>query len=129
MMAGRTLLITNDFPPRAGGIQQFVYNLAVRSAPGSLVAYASRWKDWEKFDAEAPFVLVGMTFLAPALTAHGLPGVLLQKLIQRGACMLDGDAAVDVDVPPDAACTQFPANESREPARTRLAWIGARHSA
>jgi phosphatidylinositol alpha-1,6-mannosyltransferase len=58
MMAGRTLLITNDFPPRAGGIQQFVYNLAVRSAPGSLVAYASRWKDWEKFDAEAPFPVI-----------------------------------------------------------------------
>lgn len=79
----------------------------------------------DSFDAEAPFVLDGMTFLAPALTAHGLPGVLLQKLIQRGARMLDGDAAVGVDVPPDAACTQFPANESREPARTRLAWIGA----
>ena len=58
MSAGRTLLVTNDFPPRAGGIQQFVHNLAVRRPPGSLVVYASRWKGWEKFDAEAPFPVI-----------------------------------------------------------------------
>jgi phosphatidylinositol alpha-1,6-mannosyltransferase len=40
---GRTLLITNDFPPRPGGIQQFVHNLAVRRPAGSLVVYASTW--------------------------------------------------------------------------------------
>ena len=55
---GRTLLVTNDFPPRAGGIQQFVHNLAVRRPPGSLVVYASRWKGWEKFDAEQPFPVI-----------------------------------------------------------------------
>jgi phosphatidylinositol alpha-1,6-mannosyltransferase len=54
----RTLLITNDFPPRPGGIQQFVHNLAVRQAPGSLVVYASRHQGWEKFDAEQPFPVV-----------------------------------------------------------------------
>ena len=37
----RTLLITNDFPPRPGGIQSFVHNLAVRQPPGSVVVYAS----------------------------------------------------------------------------------------
>lgn len=56
--AGRTLLITNDFPPRAGGIQQFVHNLAVRQPSGSLVVYASRWKGWEKFDADQPFPVI-----------------------------------------------------------------------
>ena len=55
---GRTLLITNDFPPRPGGIQQFVYNLAVRQPPGSIVVYTSRWKGWEAFDAEQPFPVV-----------------------------------------------------------------------
>ena len=54
----KTLLVTNDFPPRAGGIQQFVHNLAVRHPPGSLVVYASRWKGWEKFDAEQPFPVI-----------------------------------------------------------------------
>jgi len=55
---GRTLLITNDFPPRPGGIQQFVNNLAVRQPPGSIVVYTSRWKGWEAFDAEQPFPVV-----------------------------------------------------------------------
>lgn len=55
---GRTLLVTNDFPPRAGGIQQFVHNLAVRLPAGSLVAYASTWKGAGKFDAEQPFEVI-----------------------------------------------------------------------
>ena len=55
---GRTLLVTNDFPPRPGGIQQFVHNLAVRQPAGSLVVYASTWKGAAKFDAEQPFEVV-----------------------------------------------------------------------
>jgi len=55
---GRILLVTNDFPPRPGGIQQFVHNLAVRLPPGSVVAYASTWKGAAAFDAEQPFEVV-----------------------------------------------------------------------
>jgi phosphatidylinositol alpha-1,6-mannosyltransferase len=54
----RTLLVTNDFPPRPGGIQQFVHNLAVRQPPGSVVVYASTWKGADKFDADQPFEVV-----------------------------------------------------------------------
>ncbi|MCW2641566.1 MAG: phosphatidylinositol alpha,6-mannosyltransferase, partial [Dactylosporangium sp.] len=54
----RTLLVTNDFPPRPGGIQQFVHNLAVRQPPGSVVVYASTWKGDRKFDADQPFEVV-----------------------------------------------------------------------
>jgi phosphatidyl-myo-inositol dimannoside synthase len=57
-VTGRTLLITNDFPPRPGGIQQFVHNLAVRQPAGSVVVYASTWCGAEKFDAEQPFEVV-----------------------------------------------------------------------
>ncbi|GIF21095.1 phosphatidylinositol alpha-1,6-mannosyltransferase [Actinoplanes tereljensis] len=68
----RTLLITNDFPPRPGGIQQFVHNLAVRQPPGSVVVYASTWKGAEKFDAEQPFEVVrqstGVLLPTPAVT-------------------------------------------------------------
>ncbi|WP_327009087.1 glycosyltransferase family 4 protein [Dactylosporangium sp. NBC_01737] len=53
-----TLLITNDFPPRPGGIQQFVHNLAVRQPAGSVVVYASTFRDAEKFDAEQPFEVI-----------------------------------------------------------------------
>ena len=59
----RTLLVTNDFPPRPGGIQVFVHNLAVRQPPGSVVVYASTWPRGDrsraaKFDAEQPFEVV-----------------------------------------------------------------------
>lgn len=57
-MTRRTLLVTNDFPPRPGGIQQFVHNLAVRQPAGSIVVYASTWRGAEKFDAEQPFEVV-----------------------------------------------------------------------
>ncbi|WP_250030399.1 glycosyltransferase family 4 protein [Paractinoplanes maris] len=55
---GRTLLVTNDFPPRPGGIQQFVHNLAVRQPAGSVVVYASTWRETGPFDAEQPFEVV-----------------------------------------------------------------------
>jgi phosphatidylinositol alpha-1,6-mannosyltransferase len=56
-------LVTNDFPPRPGGIQSFVHNLVVRQPPGSVVVYASTWplrdrRRAAKFDAEQPFEVV-----------------------------------------------------------------------
>lgn len=54
----KTLVVTNDFPPRPGGIQAFVHNLAVRRPPGSVVVYAPAWKDAAAFDAEQPFPVV-----------------------------------------------------------------------
>lgn len=54
----RTLLITNDFPPRPGGIQSFVHNLALRQPTGSVVVYASTWRGADKFDADQPFEVV-----------------------------------------------------------------------
>ncbi|MEV7227141.1 glycosyltransferase family 4 protein [Polymorphospora sp. NPDC051019] len=67
----RTLLVTNDFPPRPGGIQQFVHNLALRQPAGSVVVYASTWDGAGKFDAEQPFEVVredtGMLLPTPAV--------------------------------------------------------------
>jgi phosphatidylinositol alpha-1,6-mannosyltransferase len=54
----RTLLVTNDFPPRPGGIQSFVHNLAVRQPPSSVIVYASTWRGAEKFDADQPFEVI-----------------------------------------------------------------------
>ncbi|WP_067830108.1 glycosyltransferase family 4 protein [Nocardia inohanensis] len=57
---GRTLLVTNDFPPRPGGIQSYVHSLAMQLPPDELVVYAPRWKGdshW-KFDADQPFQVV-----------------------------------------------------------------------
>jgi phosphatidylinositol alpha-1,6-mannosyltransferase len=37
----RTLIITNDFPPKAGGIEAFVHEMALRRPRGSVVVYCS----------------------------------------------------------------------------------------
>ncbi|BBX45179.1 GDP-mannose-dependent alpha-(1-6)-phosphatidylinositol monomannoside mannosyltransferase [Mycobacterium cookii] len=52
----RVLLVTNDFPPRRGGIQSYLVELASRlAATGehTLTVYAPQWKDADKFDADA----------------------------------------------------------------------------
>ncbi|MEW2358978.1 glycosyltransferase family 4 protein [Spirillospora sp. NPDC029432] len=54
----KTLVVTNDFPPRPGGIQAFVHNLAVRRPPGSVVVYAPAWTGAAEFDAAQPFPVV-----------------------------------------------------------------------
>jgi phosphatidylinositol alpha-1,6-mannosyltransferase len=53
----RTLVVTNDFPPRPGGIQQFVHGLVSR-APDEFVVYAPAWKRAAAFDAEQSFEVV-----------------------------------------------------------------------
>ncbi|MEU6177876.1 glycosyltransferase family 4 protein [Streptomyces coeruleorubidus] len=61
----KTLIVTNDFPPRPGGIQAFLHNMALRLDPQRLVVYASTWKRSREgleataaFDAEQPFTVV-----------------------------------------------------------------------
>ncbi len=51
----RTLVVTNDFPPRQGGIQTFVAALLARRPPESLVVLASRSPGWEAYDAALPY--------------------------------------------------------------------------
>ena len=56
----RTLLVTNDFPPRPGGIQNYLHAFALRLPADELVVYASRWRGDShiRFDAEQPFPVV-----------------------------------------------------------------------
>ncbi|WP_371773694.1 glycosyltransferase family 4 protein [Streptomyces sp. NBC_01438] len=61
----KTLIVTNDFPPRPGGIQAFLHNMALRLDPDRIVVYASTWKRGPEgaeataaFDAEQPFTVV-----------------------------------------------------------------------
>lgn len=61
----KTLIVTNDFPPRPGGIQAFLHNMALRLDPDRVVVYASTWKRSAEgreataaFDAEQPFQVV-----------------------------------------------------------------------
>jgi phosphatidylinositol alpha-1,6-mannosyltransferase len=54
----RTLVVTNDFPPRPGGIQVFVHSLAARQPEGEIVVYAPAWKRAAEFDSAQPFPVV-----------------------------------------------------------------------
>ena len=49
------LIVTNDFPPRAGGIQSFVHALALRLPPGQVTVYAPAWEGAAEFDRRQPF--------------------------------------------------------------------------
>ncbi|MGH2683545.1 MAG: glycosyltransferase family 4 protein [Actinomycetota bacterium] len=51
----RTLVVTNDFPPRVGGAQRYVHDL-VRHLPTDRTAVlAPTWPGWEEFDENQPF--------------------------------------------------------------------------
>ncbi|MFE1169562.1 glycosyltransferase family 4 protein [Nocardiopsis sp. NPDC058789] len=59
----RTLIITNDFPPRSGGIESFVHELARRRPPGSVLVYCSSpaaedLRADPYFDLHQPFPIV-----------------------------------------------------------------------
>jgi phosphatidyl-myo-inositol dimannoside synthase len=54
----KVLIVTNDFPPRRGGIQSFVHALATRMPPGSAVVYAPAWEGAAEFDARQPFPVI-----------------------------------------------------------------------
>jgi phosphatidyl-myo-inositol dimannoside synthase len=54
----RTLIVTNDFPPRQGGIQSFVHSVAMRLPAGTVTVYAPAWKGAAEFDAEQPFPVI-----------------------------------------------------------------------
>jgi phosphatidylinositol alpha-1,6-mannosyltransferase len=58
----RTLLLTNDFPPRPGGIQSYLQSLAGQLPADDLVVYAPAWprgpETHQTFDARMPFEVV-----------------------------------------------------------------------
>ncbi|HEY3714975.1 MAG TPA: glycosyltransferase family 4 protein [Jatrophihabitantaceae bacterium] len=58
MSPRRTLIVTNDFPPRQGGIQSFVHEVAIRQPVGSVVVYASDHDGSGEFDAAQPFPVI-----------------------------------------------------------------------
>ena len=54
----KVLIVTNDFPPRRGGIQSFVHALASRMPAGSVVVYAPSWEGAAEFDARQRFPVI-----------------------------------------------------------------------
>ncbi|RKN06144.1 glycosyltransferase family 4 protein [Streptomyces radicis] len=100
----KTLIVTNDFPPRPGGIQAFLHSMAVRLDPRRVVVYTSSWRgDPEQggttaeFDAEQPFPVIrdraNLLLPTPAvrrratglLRAHGCTAVWFGAAAPLGA--------------------------------------------
>ena len=53
-----TLVLTNDLPPRIGGVQQYVGNLLARFDPSRLTVVAPAWEGWREHDATLPYRVV-----------------------------------------------------------------------
>jgi phosphatidylinositol alpha-1,6-mannosyltransferase len=70
----RTLVVTNDFPPRQGGIQSFVHELLRRQPADSVVVYASDHAGSAEFDAAQPFPVLrhptGLLLPTPAASSR-----------------------------------------------------------
>jgi phosphatidyl-myo-inositol dimannoside synthase len=56
--ARRLLVVTNDFPPRQGGIQSFVHGAVSRLDPDQVVVHASRSPGWEEWDDTQAYPIV-----------------------------------------------------------------------
>ncbi|GGW99258.1 glycosyltransferase family 4 protein [Streptomyces chryseus] len=54
----RTLVVTNDFPPRQGGIETFVHAMTSRFPADEVVVHTSRAPGWEAYDATLPYPVV-----------------------------------------------------------------------
>ena len=54
----RHLLVTNDFPPKIGGIQNYLWELWRRLPADEVLVYSTPHADAEAFDAAQPFTVV-----------------------------------------------------------------------
>jgi phosphatidylinositol alpha-1,6-mannosyltransferase len=72
----RTLVITNDFPPRVGGIESFVLALVRRMDPSTVVVHTARQPGDAAFDAGLDFPVVRdpsrIMLPTPAITSRSV---------------------------------------------------------
>jgi phosphatidylinositol alpha-1,6-mannosyltransferase len=89
----KVLVLTNDFPPRPGGIQFFVHALAMRLPPDCVTVYAPAWPGAAQYDAGLPFPVVRH----PTSLMLPVPSVArrAERLVAAGGCdtVLFGAAA------------------------------------
>ena len=84
----RHLLVTNDFPPKVGGIQNYLWELWRRLPPDDVVVHTTPYAGAAAFDAEQPFTVIRST--EPWL----LPGPHLVRRVRRLAQRHDVDLVV-----------------------------------
>ena len=54
----RHLLVTNDFPPKVGGIQNYLWELWRRLPPEDVVVHTTPYEGADAFDAAQPFTVI-----------------------------------------------------------------------
>ena len=77
----KVLVVTNDYPPRPGGIQAFVHSLASRLRPEEVVVYASNWSGAAEFDAAQAFPVVrhSTSLMLPTPAVHRRAAALARE--------------------------------------------------
>ena len=80
----RVLLVTNDFPPRRGGIQSYLQEFVghlVDAGTHTLTVYAPKWKGSDEFDKAAAYEVVRhpTTLMLPEPSVAGR----MRRLIER----------------------------------------------
>lgn len=91
----RHLLVTNDFPPKIGGIQNYLWELWRRLPADEVVVYSTPHPDAEAFDAAQPFTIVRSR--EPWLLPHPLLARRVDRLASDcGAELVILDPAVPV---------------------------------
>jgi phosphatidyl-myo-inositol dimannoside synthase len=80
----RTLLVTNDFPPRVGGIQRTLEALVKQLPPDRVTVFCPGWDEAEGFDAAVPYRVLRQPerFVWPS---RGVLGRLLGAVEESGA--------------------------------------------
>ena len=84
----RHLLVTNDFPPKVGGIQNYLWELWRRLPPDDVVVHTTPHRGSATFDAQQPFTVIRSR--EPWL----LPGPHLVRRVNRLAKRHDADLVV-----------------------------------
>ena len=122
----RVLLVTNDFPPRRGGIQSYLHELVgqlLQTRRDTLTVYAPKWKGCDEFD-EVP--ASGYEVVRHPTTLM-LPGPGVDDRMRR--LIADNDietvwfgAAAPLALLAPARAAQEPAASS--PARMATRWAG-----
>lgn len=82
---GRTLVVTNDYPPRPGGIQSYLESLVERLPPEEVVVYAPPWRGKDAaFDAAREY----------RVYRHGSRLMVPTASVQRRAAALVRDEGI-----------------------------------
>lgn len=82
------LLVTNDFPPKIGGIQTYLWELWRRLPAGEVTVFTTAHRGADVFDAEQPFRIVRSRW------AVLLPNRLLARRIRRLAAEVGAKSVV-----------------------------------